>query len=115
MTGQKISDSAFPDSLNVADALLGKENAKGRDHLLQQPNRGTTLALRIGDWKVLSYANAKPQKHLTYQKAAGKYELYDLANDPAEKNNLAKQKPERLKRMLERLEKIKTDGRTREP
>ncbi len=114
ITGQKIAESAFPDSFDVADALLGKENAKGRDHLLQQPNRGPTLALRIGDWKVLSYANSKPQKHLTYQKAAGKYELYDLSNDPAEKNNLAKQNPQRLKQMLERLEKIKTDGRTRQ-
>ena len=75
--------------------------------LIQQPNRGPTLALRIGDWKVLSYANAKPIKALTYEKGEGTYELYNLAEDPGEQNNLAKAQPERLKKMLARLEAIK--------
>ena len=45
MTGQSIPESAFPDSIDVADALLGKANAKGRDHLLQQPNRGPHIGI----------------------------------------------------------------------
>ena len=113
LTGQTLSAEACPDSFNVLPALLGRPDAKGRDHLIQQPNRGPTLALRIGDWKVLSYANAKPIKSLTYEKAEGKYELYNLADDPGEKNNLAAQEPERLKRMLAELEAIKTAGRSR--
>ena len=73
LTGQKLASDACPDSMDVLDALLGESSATGRDHLLQQPNKGPTLALRIGDWKVLSYANAKPMKHLTYEKKAGKF------------------------------------------
>ncbi len=71
------------------------------------------MALRVGNWKVLSYANAKPVKALTYEKGQGRYELYNLADDPGETKNLAKQHPERLKRMLEKLEAIKTAGRSR--
>ncbi len=107
MVGQPIADGDCPDSANVLPALLGKPDAKGRRQLIQQPNRGPTLALRIGDWKVLSYANAKPIKALTYEKGEGTYELYNLAEDPGEQNNLAKAQPERLKKMLARLEAIK--------
>jgi len=113
LTGQSLSKNACPDSFNVLPALLGKTNAKGRDHLIQQPNKGPTLALRIGDWKVLSFANAKAMKHLTYEKGPGKYELYNLAADPHEKKNLVKQEPEKLKQMLARLEAIKKAGRSR--
>ena len=113
LTGRRLSAEACPDSFNVLPALLGKPNARGRDHLIEQPNRGTTLALRIGDWKVLSYANAKPIKSLTYEKGPGKYELYNLADDPEEKKNLAERYPKRLKRMLEKLEALKNAGRSR--
>ena len=113
LVDQAVPADACPDSFNVLPALLGQPDAKGRDHLLQQPNKGPTLALRVGDWKVLSYDNAKPKKHLTYEKKAGKYELYDLSKDPSEKNNLAKQNPKKLKEMLAQLEKIKKDGRSR--
>ena len=81
MVGQELPNDACQDSFNVLPALLGKSDAKGRDHLLQQPNKGPTLALRIGDWKVLSYASAKPHKKLTYEKGQGKHELYDLSSD----------------------------------
>jgi arylsulfatase A len=113
LTCQTLSPNACPDSFNLLPALLGNPDAKGRDHLIQQPNRGPTLALRIGDWKVLSYASAKPIKSLTYEKGEGRYELYNLADDPGETNNLARQQPERLKEMLAKLEAIKTAGRSR--
>lgn len=113
LTGQSLSPRACPDSFDVLSALLGHADAKGRDHLVQQPNRGPTLALRVGDWKVLSYANAKPIKALTYEKGEGQYELYNLADDPGEKHNLADQAPERLEQMLQRLESIKKDRRSR--
>ncbi len=113
LTGQAIPKNAFLDSLNVLPALLGQSDAKGRDHLIQQNNSGKTLALRVGDWKVLSYIDAKPRKHLTYQKGPGKYELYNLAEDPQEKKNLKDSHPEKLQSMLEKLEEIRKAGRTR--
>ena len=114
LAGEEPAGDAFPDSFDVLAALLGKPGARGRDHLVQQPNRGNDLALRVGDWKLLSYASAKPVQALTYQKAEGKYELYHLAEDPGETTNLAAKHPERLERMLERLQEIREAGRTRE-
>ena len=113
LAGQNVPQNAFLDSFNVLPALLGQPEAKGRDHLIQQNNSGKTLALRVGDWKVLSYVNAKPLKHLTYQKGPGKYELYDLASDPQEKKNLKDSHPEKLQSMLQKLEEIRKAGRTR--
>jgi arylsulfatase A len=107
LTEHTLSPNACPDSVDVMDALLGKPTGEGRTELVQQPNRGPTLALRVGDWKVLSYANDKPIKALTYEKGPGKYELYNLARDPGEKRNLAAEEPERLGRMLAKLESIK--------
>ena len=107
MVDQPIAAGDCPDSENLLPALLGKPSAVGRNQLIQQPNRGPTLALRSGDWKVLSYANDKPIKALTYEKGKGKYELYNLAEDPAEQNNLAEAHPKVLKEMLSRLEEIK--------
>ncbi len=113
LVGQPLPDDACPDSFNVLPTLLGQPEAKGRDHLVQQPNRGPTLALRVGDWKVLSYAHARPIKSLTYQKGPGRYELYNLVDDPGEKHNLAAERPEKLEEMLAKLESIKAAGRSR--
>jgi len=33
--------------------MLGEAGAKGRDHLLQQDNRGNSLGLRQGNWKLV--------------------------------------------------------------
>ena len=74
LIGQPLANGACRDSFNVLGALLGKPDARGRDHLIQQPNRGTTMALRIGDWKVLAYPHAKPAKALTYEKGKGQYD-----------------------------------------
>ncbi len=113
LTNQSLAADDCPDSFDLLPALLGRAGARGRDHLIQQPNRGPTLALLEGDWKVLSYANAKPIKALTYEKGAGRYELYNLAADPEERHNLVSEQPDRLQRMLQRLESIKQAGRSR--
>ncbi|MEO1526877.1 MAG: sulfatase-like hydrolase/transferase [Planctomycetota bacterium] len=113
LTGTELPKGGCHDSFNVLPALLGKSDAEGRDHLLQQPNKGPTLALRIGNWKVLEYANDKPIKRLTFEKGPGKYELYDLSNDPGERNNLIKSEPDKLKEMLAALKKIKDNGHSR--
>lgn len=113
LTGVPVEGAACPDSFNVLPALLGEPAARGRDHVVQQPNRGSTLALRVGDWKLLAYENAKPIKALTFSKGPGKYELYNLREDPEERTNLAAREPERLKELLAQLEKIKQAGRSR--
>jgi arylsulfatase A-like enzyme len=105
-TGQELADDACVDSFNVMPALLGKADAKGRDHLIQQPNSGKKLGFRVGDWKLLEGGSANAG-------ASRRYELYNLAADPGEKKNLAKQEPKRVKAMAAQLEALKKAGRSR--
>lgn len=113
LTGQSLKGNECPDSFNVLDALLGKPGAKGRDHVISQDNRGGNLGYRHGDWKLLSFQNAKPMKRLTFEKKAGKYQLYNLASDPGERKNLFDKEPERARKMITELEKIRAANRTR--
>ena len=105
LTGQKLATDAAPDSFNALPALLGEKPAKpARDHLVLQNNNQAPLALREGDWVFI----AKPQRP-----AGGSGELYNLATDLAEKNDLSGQEPERLKAMSARLEQLRAQGRSR--
>ncbi len=99
MTGQELPQDAAPDSFNVLPALLGRDGAQGRGHIIQQDNRNKR-GFRHGDWKLVLHGK-KP-------------ELYNLADDPAETKNLTKQHPDRVAQMKAMLGKIKTSGRSRD-
>lgn len=82
------AEGAGPDSINVLPALLGKD-AGGRERLVLHVNGKSALALRQGDWKLITanWANNGP------------VELYNLADDLGEKNNLAKKNPEKAREL----------------
>ena len=90
LTAQKIPAGAAPDSVDVSAALLGRKGAKGRDSLVLQNNGQSPLALRVGAWKLL-------------QKPNGASELYNLATDLTEKQDVAAKEPERVKAMTAQL------------
>ncbi len=101
LTGRKLAPDAGPDSFNVLPALLGEKLAQpARDHLVLQNNGQAPLALREGDWVLLA-------------KAAGAMELFNLATDPAQKNNVAAKEPDRVKSMSARLDLIRSQGHSR--
>ncbi len=52
-------------------------------------------ALRLGDWKIVRQNKGKD---------AGRWELYNLADDPSEKQDLAKANPERVTQLSEMFE-----------
>lgn len=106
ITGQKLPDHAAPDSFNVLPALLGKKRgSRVRDHLVLQSNGTNALALRQGPWKII-----------VRKDAAGAYapkELFNLADDPYETNNLTSRLPETVRELAARLQQIQQDPRTR--
>ena len=111
LVGQTLPDDACPDSFNVLPALLGDKNAKGRDHFVEQ---GRGLGLRVGDWKLLVHATKKPKPtQVNAQQRDTDVELFNLARDPGETENLAEQYPDRVKQMQQQLEAIKDAGRSR--
>jgi arylsulfatase A len=118
LTGQPIPDAAFTDSQNVLDALLGKPAAKGRDHLVTQDNgEKGTFGLRVGDWKLHRY-DSKRAFNVVVERTLQptqkpQFELFNLANDPAEQHNVLSENAEVAQQMKTQLAKIIADGRTR--
>jgi arylsulfatase A-like enzyme len=93
--GTKLPDQTAEDSFSLLPLLKG-ENIPVRPHAISCAASGTP-GLREGDWKYI------PGKD---------HQLYNLADDIGEKNNLASKYPERVAAMQTLLEKLITDGRS---
>ena len=118
LTGVELPKDACPDSFDVMDALLGKEDAKGRRHLVQQDNgKGGNYGFLAGKWKLQRHDSKRRHNvHVTTQlqfHPAPRFSLFDLSKDVQEKKNIADQHPKVLERMKQRLQKIIAAGRSR--
>ena len=118
LTNTPLETDSAKDSIDVMDALLGKRGAKGRGELVQQDNgsRGN-FGFRQGDWKLQVHAANKARnvvvEKLLENTEVPKIQLFNLADDPIEKNNLAEVNPKKAAEMKARLDQIIADGRTR--
>jgi arylsulfatase A-like enzyme len=86
------------DGVSVLDALLGRGRAPNRDrHFYWEfHERGFQQAVRSGNWKGIRLKQGAP------------IELYDLAADPGERNNLAASQPEIAKRLTALIDSSRT-------
>ena len=120
LCGQPIPNNACLDSFDVLPALLGRDEAAGRDHLVQQNNGNNgTYAIRAGQWKLHRYdrrtaRNVVVEKPLANRRVP-RYQLFNLKDDPTESKNVAAQHAEITKRLKARLAKIIDSGRSRKP
>ncbi len=108
------TENSLPDSYNLLPALLGEQNAPRRDSLVLQCGSGH-LSLRSGPWKfipdlALAEGWKSPKKDPTVPPRPG---LFDLSNDPGEKNNLAGDKPDEVQRLGDLLARLKSTPVTR--
>lgn len=116
----EIPEDACLDSLDVMDALLGKEGAEGRTQLIEQDNgrQGihSPFGYRVGKWKLQRQFSSPPKKgeKLDTSEIQYRYTLYDLENDPSESKDVAKANPETFEKMKAELQKLLDDGRTRQ-
>ena len=118
LTGQNLSDDVCLDSMNIMGALLGKQGAEGRDHLVQQDNGNNgSYGLRSGGWKLHRYDRKRARNVVVETKLANtpvpNYQLFDLSKDPAEKKNVIEQHPDVAERLKSQLTNIIESGRTR--
>ncbi len=111
LTEQKLEADDAPDSFDVLPAFLGKSKS-GRDYIVEHAG---TLGLIRGSWKYI-----EPSKGAAFNKSTNtelgndpQPQLYDLAVDIGEKQNLAAQHPEKVAELSELLEKIRAQGRSR--
>ncbi|MEL7498502.1 MAG: arylsulfatase [Planctomycetota bacterium] len=119
LTESKFDENGCLDSFNVIDALLGKQGAQGRSHLVQQDNgKSGTYGLRSGKWKLHRYErkqarNVVVEKKLTNSKVP-RFQLFDLDADPGEKKNVINDHPEIAEQLKSQLDAIIKNGRSRE-
>jgi arylsulfatase A len=74
--------------------------------------------LRSGDWKLHRYDKNK-SRNVVVEQELGKvrvpnFQLFNLADDPAEQNNILGEHPDVAQRMKDQLRQIIASGRTRE-
>lgn len=86
------------DGVDVMKALTGKSK-KGRESLILEGFGKYDLWLREGDWTCLPASETK--------KGVKEAELYNLKTDIHQKNNLAKQYPQKVKKMSEKIDKVR--------
>lgn len=102
LTGQKIADTL--DSRDALNAWLGKD-IKGRASIIEQ---GGTLAIVSGNWKYIKPSDGAAFQKLTNTELGNNKEpqLYDLSKDIGEKNNVAKDNADIVKRLAKELDEV---------
>ena len=98
------------DSENMLPALLGASKT-GRTVLIEQA--AARLALRQGSWKYMPPSQGPRVQENTNTETGNDPEpqLYDLARDPGERNNLAAAHPEKVRELAALLEAIRRPAR----
>lgn len=94
-----LPDDAAEDSTSILPLITGaSDTLPGRPAIVNHDYNGM-FAIREGPWKLI---------------ASGKNPLlYNLANDPKEEHNLAKENPERVEKLTNTLKHYKASGRSR--
>ncbi len=113
-TIMRVTETPTPDGHHVdghrlQTLLTGESDPDRREQFLMHyphgPHRSNYFTVwRDGDWKVIYHALPRIPTHgghLQYE--GGHYELFNLADDPFESNNLAKEKPDVLATMIKGL------------
>jgi len=101
------------DSIDISAGLLGADKS-ARDHVVSH-GMGLALSIREGDWSfVAGHARktGKPRRETEgddSEVVAGD-QLYDLAADPGQKDNVIAAHPDVAARLKARLEALKAKG-----
>ena len=122
VVGYQLAENDAVDSFDMLPVLLGTQNEAEsiRPHLLTQSFRGE-FQLRQGDWKFLDHQGsggnrydkgAMLQWNLPEKEPDAPGQLYDLAADPGETNNLYFAQEAKRVELQQLLEKLKSSGRS---
>jgi arylsulfatase A-like enzyme len=116
VVGAKLPADAGEDSYNLLPALRGDKLDKPIRAAIVHHSGDGTFAIRQGPWKLAmalgSHGFSKPHD-IKPKPGEAKGQLYNLEDDPQERENLWLKKPEIVARLTALLEKYKSEGRSR--
>lgn len=101
LVGAALPDHAGEDSQSFAAVLKAADSKYSRVPLIAHGNPSQRYSIMDGNWKLIMPRKGKSQM-----------ELYDLSKDKSEQNNLAKEHPEKVAKLKERLTQIIVSGRS---
>ncbi len=106
-TFSEITNAETPDNIDgisFLQTLLGNEDKQTKHEYLywEFHERGGRRALRKGDWKLVNYHVLDPKKTTV--------ELYNIATDPGEQNNVAESNPEIVKELTDLMKNARTES-----
>lgn len=123
LVGQKLPRDAAVDSFDMLAPLMG-QSERGREFVVEDTKlmvtTGSTvassgariLALRMGDWKLIRGSVEPHEFHGNEIGTLPQHQLYNLADDPGERENLAKKMPDLTARLAAMLDKLEENGRS---
>lgn len=124
LTGRALPSNAAPDSFDMLEALLGRAR-QGRSHVVEDTklmvqemgkvssSGPRVLALVEGDWKFVRPSAPPHQFHGNVIGTSEQPQLFNLARDPGETQDLARVEHVRAATMARRLDAIVAAGRSR--
>jgi arylsulfatase A len=118
LLGVDLPANAGPDSFNVLPAWLGESSEKPlREATVCVGTNSLILSIRQGPWKLIVSADGKYQEPRPNTKDIKRTlpgpQLFNLAVDPSEQNNLAATEPTRLKELTALLSRYREQGHSR--
>jgi arylsulfatase A-like enzyme len=115
MLGEKLPDTAAEDSISFLPVLLGHPGPAPRDTLILHSINGS-FGIRQGNWKLElcpdsgGWSYPRPGRDKT--DGWPRFQLFDLAKDPAEKTNVLAENPEVVRRLGHLLYGYVVNGRS---
>ncbi len=115
IVGGKVGQDAGEDSVSFLPVLLGQASQPIRTSIVSQ-SIGGQFAIRDGDWKLClcpgSGGWSEPRPGRSDLSQLPPVQLYNLADDPGETNNLQAEHLDRVEKMKNMLAQIINNGRS---
>jgi arylsulfatase A-like enzyme len=116
VVGARLPTDAAEDSFDITPVLLDKKHDRPVHEAVVHHSADGTFGIRQGPWKLAmalgSHGFSTP-KDIKPKPGGPQGQLYNLDDDPEERNNRWLDKPEIVNRLTALLEKYKKDGRSR--
>ncbi|MCH5373830.1 MAG: sulfatase-like hydrolase/transferase, partial [Planctomycetes bacterium] len=118
IVGHELPEDAGEDSFDLSPVLLGEadETQPVRETLIVN-STGNFMTVRRGQWKLIPFRGSggfsKPKVIRDVPPGEPQGQLYNLADDPAETNNLYDAHPEIVAELNELLQRTRDEGRSR--